>query len=1378
MELITKDTSEFKDGIYGIRWYKYISGCAEEYIDKVYGGANWFWLNPSENSTNLTGSLMTEYPFTTDEPKSLDTFPFSLEAPILATKEKEQFKAVCLKKTYPLINDPTYEVIEHWTSNIITFENTNEETSGGENITEVMHRDLALVFDDNSFGNYFIYDQNGELLDKLKEGSNKNRRMMLYYKGMAIDENNPLDVTKVVWHLPNKENSMIAYSVDQHKNQPAAKEFIYTILENLNPNASDNTVQCEVFVSGQLYLTLTETLRFGKQGSNGTTNTFLLEMMDGKNALPLTHYIKNSLITADNFANYELYTKSGGTYTLVTADAIFNASEQYYEKIENLRVQAILIKDTGKRVYFTKDEANKIEWTLLNNEHIIKQAWKTDDIHDIITLSLDSQEVPNDNYTILKASYQYQDTGPKLEAYLPIPIKNPICDKMVGATQVLYNHQGVPKYNNGAYIGTQVEWNGTKWVTTEYKNWDISQSNKNPNPMSLKQLKADEEGYGLVAPVLYSKGSKKDSNGNLLELQDEVCVYCKSGEKILWSQPILVMQSQYDFAMLNEWDGSLTINEKNGTILSTMLGAGRKNEQNQFSGVLIGAIDDGTQLKESENLLTGVYGLQNGIITYGLKEDGTAFFGAYANGRIEIDGNSGIIRSAGWINKNNSWKLKTSTDTEDEYATIPIKSTGSLFDLDDGMLVMQGPNSYFKFNADADNTLKLKLSGANIILNDKSNKGLSGYIDITAKGLTSEFRRTAVYAVTCASTEATKVLSLADFSKAAFNSSSAGDTSGTITNLTTDDILKEGVTIAVTFDKAEDVKSEDINITQSIDGKTEIVGKRTRRTGRALFIQIGSDSNSSRAIWLNKKATNSTPNIATTVTSLTVKDNKDLKDDPDSNPYGWGAGTTIYFTYKDGHWEVSDSGSYSKITQTADMIKTEVSNVAGTLGSSITQTASNIRMEVAKKANYNCECDTEDKTSTKVIKTELKDASGIKLTAIESGCIINIKFTYAETEGKNIKFKINNSNTMVYPVSGTSVTWKAGETIPFAYNGTAWVMTSLSNAYIEVKDNEIIERVEDTEDGINQLKINTTGITADSIGRTGTGFGWALNNNAFILRTLKSDGSQKAEVFKCDKDGVTITGNITANTLTLTSSSEAAITAVVDGKIAANAIEIKNSSGSTIFKASGNEVKMAGWEVHPTYIVKYGSNASWSSFDKTGSFLLMSAGTSPTMSFGGSGSKSNWRLAIGQYFGVDSEGNLYCSSGTFKGTLSGVSGTFSSLTANNQLIMNGKAIYFGANENTSCYIQRTSYGSYGNVLYIRADTELVLSGTTVCLGNGSRGDGVKIESNVPFNFHGFTVARTASPTGNYENDSYAYFLSGALVNKIGDLLTRVSALEK
>jgi hypothetical protein len=78
--------------------------------------------------------------------------------------------------------------------------------------------------------------------------------------------------------------------------------------------------------------------------------------------------------------------------------------------------------------------------------------------------------------------------------------------------------------------------------------------------------------------------------------------------------------------MLNEWDGGLKIDEENGTILSTMLGAGRKNDKNQFSGVLIGDIKGGSKLNDSDTL-TGVYGLHEGVISYALKEDGTATFG-------------------------------------------------------------------------------------------------------------------------------------------------------------------------------------------------------------------------------------------------------------------------------------------------------------------------------------------------------------------------------------------------------------------------------------------------------------------------------------------------------------------------------------------------------------------------------------------------------------------------------------------------------------------------------------------------------------------------------------------------------------------------------
>jgi hypothetical protein len=74
------------------------------------------------------------------------------------------------------------------------------------------------------------------------------------------------------------------------------------------------------------------------------------------------------------------------------------------------------------------------------------------------------------------------------------------------------------------------------------------------------------------------------------------------------------------------------MDEENGTILSTMLGAGRKNQDdNTFSGVLIGDIQQGTDLNEASNL-TGVYGLHRGEVSYALTEDGVATFGKAGRG--------------------------------------------------------------------------------------------------------------------------------------------------------------------------------------------------------------------------------------------------------------------------------------------------------------------------------------------------------------------------------------------------------------------------------------------------------------------------------------------------------------------------------------------------------------------------------------------------------------------------------------------------------------------------------------------------------------------------------------------------------------------------
>ena len=77
-----------------------------------------------------------------------------------------------------------------------------------------------------------------------------------------------------------------------------------------------------------------------------------------------------------------------------------------------------------------------------------------------------------------------------------------------------------------------------------------------------------------------------------------------------------------------------------------MLVAGQKNlKDNTFSGVMIGDLS-----KEKLGTMTGIYGFKQGENTYAFKEDGTAFIGGSGAGRIEFDGDSGLIQSGNYKN--------------------------------------------------------------------------------------------------------------------------------------------------------------------------------------------------------------------------------------------------------------------------------------------------------------------------------------------------------------------------------------------------------------------------------------------------------------------------------------------------------------------------------------------------------------------------------------------------------------------------------------------------------------------------------------------------------------------------------------------------------
>ena len=98
--------------------------------------------------------------------------------------------------------------------------------------------------------------------------------------------------------------------------------------------------------------------------------------------------------------------------------------------------------------------------------------------------------------------------------------------------------------------------------------------------------------------------------------------------------PVYFYINKYFNAAINEWDGNgIEINEKEGIVLSPQVGAGKKENDNSFTGVIIGSKANSGGITE-----TGLFGFNKGQQTIKLDAtDGHAEFGVEGKGRIIID---------------------------------------------------------------------------------------------------------------------------------------------------------------------------------------------------------------------------------------------------------------------------------------------------------------------------------------------------------------------------------------------------------------------------------------------------------------------------------------------------------------------------------------------------------------------------------------------------------------------------------------------------------------------------------------------------------------------------------------------------------------------
>ena len=446
-----------------------------------------------------------------------------------------------------------------------------------------------------------------------------------------------------------------------------------------------------------------------------------------ENAGDKKYYKENTV--KENMGVYYIY--SNGEYIQTTSSSTFDrntnyympkldTSKTYYRKKADGTFEMIALKDYYDRehdIYYKKNNEklytlhgfrSGVSYFVRNSKSMISEA------SPIVHIKMaEATSLPK--FYILQAKIdqdiQELNASVKLTSYLAIPVrKNADYREFEGTTKIIYDAMsgGNPYYYKEPcqiYKGiSSTPENGIYW-TIEYDTNDAVAAGFYPTITS----------GGEVTPyAIYTNG-----------LDPEVCICASTVERNgdgqiinknpVWYQPLLIMENRYASSMLNSWDGSLTIDNENGIILSSMVGAGKKEKDNSYTGVLMGDIES---LGNKNQKGVGVYGLEHGSQSFCLNTDGTAFFGKSGSGRIFFDGNTGVIKSG-----NYSYTLKPGISKYSQLSASEKKLPGMIIDLDDGILDiigLTGDIHYDYLKATQNNTIDNFYSSNNFISDSTS----------------------------------------------------------------------------------------------------------------------------------------------------------------------------------------------------------------------------------------------------------------------------------------------------------------------------------------------------------------------------------------------------------------------------------------------------------------------------------------------------------------------------------------------------------------------------------------------------------------------------------------------------------------------------------
>ena len=482
------------------------------------------------------------------------------------------------------------EVYDKVQKNIIATEDyaiTNSESP--EDLT------ITYIGEDN-----FKYDANGDITIEDSEKERTLQCQITWKEGFGtayrVEWVSPDGTLISIGEKYNPNNSMIENLWIDNLNI-----LHYTIKQKYQINYNNNTITIKIItLDGQEYKFQKEILflKDGDQGTNGTTYIAAIRPcnIEGNKLSGL-----QPLLYQDKWSN-----------TLRLRAYVYKDGEL----INNNPSYNLTYKWTGINLSSTDEQYNTQQIVVKGNDINIKQSLlenKTSDLEFYIKVQISIKDSINNNSTELYSLY-------------PIDV---IVGEMSPLTEIDIN--SIPSYVKYTSSGINPSFYSNN-ITFNYKNIDYTKNiiSLNENVLQIK----DKEDGRYLSPASKFFFETNDIESNIGVLQ------CKVDENNYLLHSIIMYLDTYGNEAINGWDGTkLDFVDDNGektSLFAPQIGAGKKDSYNRFTGVIMG--------KDSGQKKIGLYGYQDGLNTFGLLEDGTAFFGARSmGGRIDINGKTASI---------------------------------------------------------------------------------------------------------------------------------------------------------------------------------------------------------------------------------------------------------------------------------------------------------------------------------------------------------------------------------------------------------------------------------------------------------------------------------------------------------------------------------------------------------------------------------------------------------------------------------------------------------------------------------------------------------------------------------------------------------------